>query len=194
MERKKGNRKPAKRLKTSAKVAKLTMQQANFCRCLVVENKSQKDAALEAGYTAKYPDQTANNLLKNPRVQNEIARLREKLSMRSLATRDRWLEEICRLAFADTTKLFEADGSLKRFVDMDEDTRRTIIALDVAEIFSGSGDDRQAIGLLKKIKCADKLGALQLLGKAERWLVDRVEHSGKVSLEQLVAGGEANDE
>jgi phage terminase small subunit len=114
--------------------------------------------------------------------------------MRSLATRDRWLEEICRLAFADVTKLFETDGSLKRFVDMDEDTRRILIGLEVAEIFSGTGDDRQAIGLLKKIKTADKLGALQLLGKAERWLVDRVEHSGKVSLEQLVAGGEVADD
>jgi phage terminase small subunit len=37
--------------------------------------------------------------------------------------------------------------------------------MDLSELWEGSGDERQMIGLLKKIKWPDKVKNLELLGK-----------------------------
>ena len=162
------------------KKAGLTTQQLRFIELFVVEGKNGNDAAIGAGYSEKSAPQIAYNLIhKNELVMEAIKNRREELSMRSLATRERWEEEVCRLAFLDPAQLFEDDGSLKRIKDMPEDARRVLAGLEVAELFAGSGDDRQAIGLLKKVKLSDKRGALELLAKANGWIIERKEITGK---------------
>jgi phage terminase small subunit len=173
-------KRPAPKNSAPGKKPGITTQQLRFIELLVVESKSATDAAIGAGYSEKTSAQIGYNLIhKNVYVMDAIKKRREELSMRSLATRERWLEEICRLAFFDPAQLFEDDGSLKRMKDMPEDARRILAGLEVAELFAGSGDDRQAIGLLKKVKLPDKLAGLTLLGKAEGWLVDKRELTGK---------------
>lgn len=184
---------PKAKRKPPGRKARLTPKQAGFAECIVIKGMTATDAAIAMGYSERSAAQQGYALLHNALVGKEVERLKAARSMRALVTRDRWLEEVARCAFPDNTKLFEEDGSLKRFKDMDEDARRTIASLEVAEIFSGTGDDRQAIGLLKKVKCVDKLAALALLGKAEGYVVEKREVSGTIRLEQLVAG-EAGDE
>jgi phage terminase small subunit len=40
-----------------------------------------------------------------------------------------------------------------------------IAGFEVIELFEGTGDEKHAYGLLKKVKLVNKLGSLELLGK-----------------------------
>jgi hypothetical protein len=61
--------------------------------------------------------------------------------------------------------------------------------MDVVELFDGSqGDQKHVTGLVKKIRLADRIRCLELLGRYQKLFTDRVEHTGKVTLENLVCG------
>ena len=48
---------------------------------------------------------------------------------------------------------------------LDDDTAGALAGLDVLEEYEGSGRDREFVGYTKKYKIADKLRALEALGK-----------------------------
>lgn len=147
----------------------LTVQQERFVELLVVEGKRQTEAARLAGYSEKSAGRMANALIQNPLIAEAIKQKREKLSMRSLANRDRWIEELARVAFCDVAGLFREDGTIKQISEMSEDSRRVLAGMDVAEITAGE----TVIGQTKKIRLLDKLEALKTLGKAEGWIIER---------------------
>lgn len=165
---------------------KLTPKQAGFAECIVIKGMTATDAAKEMGYSERSAAQQGYALLHNPLVVKEVERLKDARSMAALATRKRWLEEVCRLAYLDPAQLFEDDGSIKRIKDMPEDARRVLTGLEVAEIFDGQGPDKMAIGLLKKVKLADKLAALTLLGKAEGYVTEKVDLNVTVGLSEAI--------
>jgi phage terminase small subunit len=94
-------------------------------------------------------------------------------------TADRVLQEIAKLAFFDPRNFFEDDGSLKRIQDLDEHTRMALAGLEVMDLPEGNGR-------LKKIRLADKGQNLERLGKHLKLFTDKTEHSGRMTLEQLV--------
>jgi phage terminase small subunit len=96
-------------------------------------------------------------------------------------TADRVLKEIARLAFMDPLKFFKDDGSLKRIQDLDDDTAVSLAGMEVTELFEGSGDQKHAYGLLKKIKIADKGQNLERLGRHLKLFSDKTEHSCDIS-------------
>lgn len=83
------------------------------------------------------------------------------------------------LAFFDPRNFFEDDGSLKRIQDLDEHTRMALAGLEVMDLPEGNGR-------LKKIRPADKGQNLERLGKHLKLFTDKTEHSGRMTLEQLV--------
>lgn len=173
-------KRPAPKNTPRKKKGRITQQQFRFVELLVVEGKSGSEAARLAGYSDKAAAQIAYDLThKKEAVMQLIKQRREEVSMRSLSTRERWEEEVARIAFLDPGQLLEDDGSLKRIKDMPEDARRVLAGLEVSELFAGQGDDKLAIGLLKKVKLADKRAALELLAKANGWIIDRKEITGK---------------
>jgi len=101
------------------------------------------------------------------------------------------LAEMGKIAFTDPCKdpckLFNADGSPKDLKDLDEDTAAAISAFDVVELGDASRDDQKlAFSRVRKIKLADKLKALELLARYHKLLTDKVENSGRTTLEMLV--------
>lgn len=73
------------------------------------------------------------------------------------------LAEIDRMDFAD---IFKEDGKeLLPIHEWPESWRRYISGFDFSEIWGGTGEERQMIGFLKKIKWPDKVKNLELLGK-----------------------------
>ncbi len=54
----------------------------------------------------------------------------------------------------------------------------SVAGLEVNEMFEGSGDQKHAYGLCKKIKIADKGQNLERLGKHLKLFTDKVEASG----------------
>nr|WP_164508640.1 hypothetical protein [Halomonas aestuarii] len=65
----------------------------------------------------------------------------------------------------DVIDILNDDGGLKPIRDWPKVWRTTISGLDLSELWEGHGDERQLVGLLKKIKWPDKPKNLELLGK-----------------------------
>ena len=163
---------------------KLTTKQQVFVAEYLVDLNATR-AAIAAGYSDKNADSMGSQLLSNPKVSEEIAKKTGKRMGKLEITADRVLEETARLAFYDPRKFFESDGSLKRVTDLDDDTAMAMSGLEVTELFEGTGDQKHAYGLLKKVKLSSKINALELLGKHLKLFSDNVEHSGTVGLQLI---------
>jgi phage terminase small subunit len=80
-------------------------------------------------------------------------------------TADMVIQEIAKLAFFDPIHLLNSDGSVKQIHEIDARHRVSIAGFEVCELFEGSGDQKHAYGLLKKVKLADKGQNLERLGR-----------------------------
>ncbi len=154
--------------------SKLTPRQATFVSEYLVDMNATQ-AAIRAGYSQKTAGQIGDETLKNPKIAAAIAKARADRSARTEITADRVLKELARVAFFDVRKAFNPDGTMKRLDELDDDTAAAIAGIDLAEIRDGEGTP---IGVLKKIKVADKLVALDKLARHLGLLVDKVKVSG----------------
>lgn len=117
-----------------------------------------------AGYSARgnAAEVNAARLLRNAQVSAAIAEAMKERSERTMISADRVLKELARIAFVDIGAIFNDDGSMKPLSEIDEDSRRAIVGIEVAALKDEDGD---YAGTIKKIKMADKKGALVDLGK-----------------------------
>jgi phage terminase small subunit len=168
----------------------LTKKQEFFIAEYLVDLNATR-AAVAAGYAKRGAAVTGSRLLRNAKVAQRIAPKHGQRLEKLEISADRVVAEIGRIAFFDPRKLFNEDGSPRDIKDLDDDTASAVAGLEVVELFDGSeGDQKHVTGLMKKIKLADKLKALELAGRYLKLFTDKVEHSGTVSLEQLVCGGD----
>ncbi len=147
-------------------------------------------------YKAAYPriksDDTAAaagaRLLRNVKVAEYIQKRMDDRAKRTEITQDKVLRELAKLGFFDIRKLFDENGKPLDIVSLDNETAACIAGLDVMDIYDGSGDDKEFTGYIKKYKVADKLKALELLGKHLGMFKDKVELSGQVDSNNPYAG------
>lgn len=92
---------------------------------------------------------------------------------RSEWARERILLELKRIGMADIRKVYNKDGSIKEPHEWPSEVASFISSHEV------NGD-------VQKLKFWSKEKALELLGKNLHLFVERVEHSGKLSLEELI--------
>lgn len=145
--------------------AKLDPKRALFVQEYLKDLNATK-AAIRAGYSKKTARTQGSALLTKIDIQAAIEKAKASRSERTEITQDRVIRELARIAFLDPADLLEDDGSIKLIKNMPEDARRVIAGMEVSEIFdNAAGDQKQAIGLLKKIKVCDKIRALELTGK-----------------------------
>lgn len=142
----------------------LTPKQERFVAEYLVDLNATQ-AAVRAGYSEKTAYSQGQRLLKKVELQATIRAEMEKRSRRVEITQDRVLQEYARLAFFDPRKLFEKNGKPKEISQLDDDTAAALVGLDVAEEYTGAGEDRAFVGYTKKYRLANKLGALDSLGK-----------------------------
>lgn len=145
-------------------------------------------AAIAAGYSKKRASVAGAELVRNRKVSEiidgKLGKRLEKLDVSS----EKILAELEKLAYFDPVDLFESDGSVKMIKDIPEPTRKVLAGFEVSEIFDGaSGEQKHAIGLLKKIKVSDRIRALELLGKYKALWTEKVDVRD-VTLEKLVTG------
>jgi hypothetical protein len=57
------------------------------------------------------------------------------------------------------------DGSVRQIHEIDARHRVSIAGFEACELFEGSGDQKHAYGLLKKVKLTDKSRNLEMLGR-----------------------------
>lgn len=150
----------------------LTPQQERFCQEYLVDlNYTQ--AAVRAEYSKHTAHAQGCRLAKNPKVAARIKELMDERGERTKVPADRVILELERMAMWDPKDLAHVK-SPEDIVALPEDVRRAIV---------GWGYDKLGNFVLKMAK--EK--ALELLGRHHKSFTDKVEHSGKVTLEDLVA-------
>ena len=137
-------------------MAKLSPKQEKFC-IEYLKDFNGAQAAIRAGYSSKTAREQAARLLTKVIVSERIASERKKDAENSGITRQMVLEGYKKLAFFDTRKFYNKDGSLKPVPDLDEESAFALAGFDVNEV----GE------LLKvsKIKISDRKAALDSIAK-----------------------------
>lgn len=140
----------------------LTEKQKRFVAEYLVDLNATA-AAKRAGYSEKTAYSTGQRLLKDAEIQNAVQEAKLDLGKRTGVRQEDVIEEIRRLAFFDIRKMFDKDGKPLDISELDGDTAAALVGLDVQDIKDAESGD--FLGYVKKYKMADKLKALELLGK-----------------------------
>lgn len=135
-------------------------------------------SVIAAGWAAGSAAVTASKLLKKPKIRAAIAKVSARVMDDLDVSVAQIVAELKKVGFFDPRKLFESDGSPKQILDLDDNTASVIAGLEVNELFDGNGEQKHAYGLVKKIKLADKLKALELLGRYRKMFTDKTEVTG----------------
>ena len=146
----------------------LTEKQARFCEEYLIDLNGRQ-AAIRAGYSPHRADVQASTLLANRKVSAYIDRRMAVLSKRTGVTQERIMRELARIAFIDPTELINMSEA-ELHDDTSADDRAVIQSVKVKVIPTEDGYITE-----REIKMADKVKALELLGKRFKMWTDRVE-------------------
>lgn len=128
-----------------------------------------KDAAVKAGYSAKNAAQTANQLMRNPKIQAAINEKMAPTINRLEVTRERILEEYARIAFASMSSYVKLTADGEPYIDLssvDDDDMAAIAETVVEDFTDGRGEDARDVRRVR-VKMHDKIAALRDLAKIQ---------------------------
>lgn len=149
----------------------LNARQRLFVQEYLVDLNASR-AAIRAGYSPKTAMKWSCSMMKMPNIRKAVAAAIEARHQRVQVDQDRVIQEIARVAFADTTQVVNVRSGRVNIVETDllpEDTRRAIA--EIHETVSASGCSL-------RVRLHDKIKALELLGRHLGLFVDRQEISG----------------
>ena len=165
----------------------ITDMMERYCQEYVQTPDNQAEAASRAGYGA--PDNAASRMMKDPRVQKRIAELMEERNRRMRISADYVLQRLVEIDQMDVQDILNDDMSIKPVSEWPKVWRQYLTGFELADMFEGRGDDKELIGILKKIKWPDKVKNLELIGKHVdvNAFKERVEVSGTVTIADRMA-------
>lgn len=141
------------------------------------------EAAKAAGYSDKTAKQQGSRLLTNVDVAAAIAdRGQHRLDRLEVKSED-VLRELLRIGLSDVGSAFDENGALLPLAKMPLDVRRAIASVETEELKV----EGVSVGTIRKLKFWDKNKALESLGRHLKLFTDKVEHSGKVTLAELLS-------
>jgi len=175
--------KPAKKV-TAPKVPKqLTPKQQQFVAVYLANGFNGTRAAIAAGYARGNADTQASRLLAQPLIAAAVVAGKQKLLEKQEITAEWVLNGIRSVAAFDVRKLFRADGSLVPITELDAETAAGLAGFEARE----SHADGFHVANIKKVKHADRLRALELLGRYLKLFTDKVEHSGVLGVQLITS-------
>ncbi|MCP5246170.1 MAG: terminase small subunit [Burkholderiales bacterium] len=155
----------------------MNSRQKKFCEEYLVDLNATQ-AAKRAGYTGKTVRTQASKMLTNPNIEKYIQELMKKREERTEVTQDRVLKEWAKLAFLDPQKFFDESGNLLPVNKLDKDVAAALVGIDVTEnVVNG-----ELVSVTKKIKFADKKGALDSCARHLGMFNDKVQHEGNFNM------------
>lgn len=154
-------------------------------------DRNATQAAIRAGYSAKTAGAAGHRLLKTVEICEEINKRSAEQSQRLRITADRVMQEYEALALLDPLDLFTEDGHLKPLREIPEAARRAIAGLDLIQLKTTTTEDVKVEAMLKKIKLADKKGALDSIAKILGMMREKVDINLRVSAEEQEAAIDA---
>lgn len=136
-------------------------------------------AAIRAGYSERSARQYGESLLSKPAIQAAVAEAQEARAKRVEVDQDYVLQRLIEIDQMDVLDILNDDMSLKPVSNWPRVWRQYLSGFDLAEMFEGRGEDRDIVGILKKIKWPDKVRNLELLGRHFGMFPSKVEHTGQ---------------
>lgn len=143
----------------------MTELQKAFVREFLVDLNAAQ-AAIRAGYNGKAAALWGHRTLKRPDVSAAIAAQMDRRQKRTEVTQDRVVEELARIALLDVRQFYDEAGNLRDIHELPEQTAAALRGMDVV---IESGGER-----VRKIHLADKVKALELLGRHMGMFDDRL--------------------
>lgn len=129
-------------------------------------------AAIRAGYSPETAQEQGSRLLSNVMVKKEIGKAMAERSRRTGVNADRVVMELAKIAFVNAVDVIDHKTATVK-ADASPDDTAAIQSVKVKTF----GED----GLEREIKMADKLKALELLGRHLGMFKDKLELSGMES-------------
>lgn len=155
----------------------MTEAQKRFCDEYLIDLNATR--AYKVAYPSCKKDETArangSRLLTNANVQAYIEEAKKEREERTKITQDMVLKELAKIAFFNPKNIFNENNTLKDVIDLDDDIASVITSVETFEEFDGYGDDREKIGNTTKVKLADKMKALEMIGRHLGMFKDKVE-------------------
>ena len=146
----------------------MNVKQKRFCAEYLVDLNATQ-AAIRAGYSPASAGSIGYELLKKPDIRARIDKGIAEQERRTGINADRVLRELGRIAFVSAPDLVNMDdATLKEGASADD--RAAIASVKVKTIPGPMGD-----GFEREIRLADKLKALELIGKHLGMFTDKVE-------------------
>lgn len=153
----------------------MTQKQKRFVEEYLLDLNATQ-AAIRAGYSPGTANEQGARLLANVSISRAIAQQMADRSRRTGVNADRVVLELARIAFANAGDLIDAgDATLK------DDASRD----DLAAIQSIKVKDMGDMGIEREIRMADKLKALELLGRHLGIFNDRLRLDGRLDTGKL---------
>lgn len=154
----------------------MTEKQKRFCEEYLVDlNASQ--ALIRAGYSPKNANVSASNLLANVNIRARIDEALAEQSRRTGITADRVIRELARVAFVSAPDV----------IDMEDATVNSLASVDdlaaIASVRVKKIPTSEGTGVEREVRLADKLKALELLGRHLGMFTDNVRLSGDLGVQ-----------
>lgn len=150
---------------------------------------SATSAAIKAGVPVKGAHVTAHRWLKTPAIIAAIAAAQGRVEAKALAQYEisvaRTLSELAKVGYADIGEVYDTDGNIKPIHLLPAGVRAAIQSVEVIIKNAKAGDG--VTDTVLKLRHWDKVRALELMMKHLGLLVEKVEISGTVTLEEKIA-------
>lgn len=152
----------------------MTKKQKRFVEEYLIDLNATQ-AAIRAGYSPDTAYSIGNENMKKPEIKAQIDKAIAERSRRTGVNADRVVMELAKIAFVNAGDVIDAETATVK-PDATRDDTAAIQSVKVKTF----GED----GLEREVKMADKLKALELLGKHLGMFKDKVELSGNLETEK----------
>jgi phage terminase small subunit len=149
----------------------LKAKQAMFVLQYMVD-KNAAQAAVRSGYAKG----SATQLMADPEIKKEIARLIDGQKQKLIMQADEVLESLTKIARSDVRQLYTDDNTLKAIPSLSDDVAFSISEVSTKEIVDKNGNLK---GYNRSVKMHSKTQALDLIGKHYKLFTEKHEHTGK---------------
>lgn len=179
--------KPHKR--KSTQFEPLSVLKEAYCQEYIKCPENQTQAAINAGYSPNTAAKFASQNMRDERVQKRIAELMEERNKRMRVSADYVLMRLVEIDQMDVLDILNDDMSIKPVSEWPKVWRQYLTGFELADMFEGRGDEKELVGILKKIKWPDKVKNLELIGKHVdvNAFKERLEVSGTVTIADRMA-------
>lgn len=155
----------------------LTAKQNRFVEEYLIDLNATQ-AAIRAGYSAGTAKEIGSENLTKPNIRSRIDEAVAERSRRTGVNQDRIIRELAKMAFVNAADMIDMDNAKLKVCTSPDDTA-AVQSVKVKKTISENSETVE-----REIRIADKIKALELLGKHLGMFKDKIELSGGLDVEK----------